>query len=920
MKMFIGFKEECAITFTLIIFFLSFFIVAANSATAQFEEPFHQHSNIGLDSLLDDQGNISLPEGFSGSIDPTGFTLVNHPDEAPRFVRSSSIDGEWSRDEFGISGCNGSVRVTVVSDGELFLGGFFTGCGLTSVSNIARYNLATGEFSSLGTGVNGGVHALELIGTDLYVGGSFTHAGGIAASNIAVYDTTHSDDAGWLALGSGVNTGIQALAVIGTDLYVGGYFTMAGGRVINRIAVYDTTQIGNVGWSGLGNGVNVAVETLSVAGNKLFVGGSFSLAGSNSMNSIAVYDTTQTGDDGWSMLGNGVNGTVFATAVIGKHLYVAGTFSEAGTSAASNIAVYNTTLSGDAGWSELGAGLDSTVRALAVIGKDLYVGGDFIQAGSIVANNIAAYNTTQSGDIGWSALGSGTKETVYAISVVGTELYIGGDFSQAGDTAVSRISIFDSIQGGDMGWSTLTEEINLINDGVLALAVIGTNLYIGGRFTQAGSSAANHIAVFDTTQGGDSSWSALGSGVNEFVSALAVIGTDLYVGGSFTQAGGNAANYIAVYDTNQNNDAGWSTLGRGVNNTVTALKVIGTDLYVGGRFTEAGDNVSSHIAVYDTTQDEDAGWSTLGSGVNGSVSALEAIGTDLYVGGGFTQAGGNFASDIALFDTIQSNDAGWSALGNGVNGPVLALKSLDTDLYVGGMFTQAGDNFAQGIAVYNTTRLGDWSALGSGVSGFVFALEVIGTDLYVGGEFALAGGNPANRIAVYDSTKMEDAGWSAFGSGMNSTVATLESVGTDIYIGGFFSLAGGFVNGNIARFRLNARTNTLPDVLNFGEQSIGTTTLPQMAVIESLGPGDLIVGPISLQGPEALDYQFVNDTCSNASIPAGEACGVDVAFSVMEPGVRRAWLEIPSNSPDSPSRVDLIGTNDVVFFDKFEQD
>ena len=40
----------------------------------------------------------------------------------------------------------------------------------------------------------------------------------------------------------------------------------------------------------------------------------------------------------------------------------------------------------------------------------------------------------------------------------------------------------------------------------------------------------------------------------------------------------------------------------------------------------------------------------------------------------------------------------------------------------------------------------------------------------------------------------------------------------------------------------------------------------------------------------------------------------------LEPGVRETRIAIPSNSPDSPGRVDLIGTNDVVFFDGFEQD
>ncbi len=58
----------------------------------------------------------------------------------------------------------------------------------------------------------------------------------------------------------------------------------------------------------------------------------------------------------------------------------------------------------------------------------------------------------------------------------------------------------------------------------------------------AGGSAANCIAKWN-----GSSWSALGSGMGggftgAYVDALAVSGSDLYAGGSFTTAGGSTAN------------------------------------------------------------------------------------------------------------------------------------------------------------------------------------------------------------------------------------------------------------------------------------------------------------------------------------------------------------------------------------------
>ena len=75
---------------------------------------------------------------------------------------------------------------------------------------------------------------------------------------------------------------------------------------------------------------------------------------------------------------------------------------------------------------------------------------------------------------------------------------------------------------------------------VCALAVSGSDLYAGGEFTTAGGSAANYVAKWN-----GSSWSALGSGMNNNVLALAASGSDLYAGGDFTTAGGKLSTYLA---------------------------------------------------------------------------------------------------------------------------------------------------------------------------------------------------------------------------------------------------------------------------------------------------------------------------------------------------------------------------------------
>ena len=342
-----------------------------------------------------------------------------------------------------------------------------------------------------------------------------------------------------------------------------------------------------------------------------------------------------------------------------------------------------------------------------------------------------------------------------------------------------------------------------LNSSVLALAVgADGSLYAGGRFTTAGGAPASHVARWD-----GSAWSPLGSGVQlrsgefGYVSAL-VFGADgsLYAGGSFTTAGGAPANSVARWDGNA-----WSALGSGVNGTVNAMAV-GADgsLYAGGVFTTAGGAPASNIARWGGST-----WSALGSGVI-SIGAL-AVGADgsLYAGGRFVTAGGTPASNIARWD-----GSAWSALGSGVEGDGVSVGisalavGADGSLYAGGGFATVSGVPASSVARWDGST---WSALGSGVQlgsgedAYVIALAV-GADgsLYVGGYFTTAGGAPANRIARWDGSA-----WSPLGSGINPpssgenttrVYALAVDANADLAIGGQFLGAGGITSPYLALY------------------------------------------------------------------------------------------------------------------------
>jgi hypothetical protein len=232
--------------------------------------------------------------------------------------------------------------------------------------------------------------------------------------------------------------------------------------------------------------------------------------------------------------------------------------------------------------------------------------------------------------------------------------------------------------------------------------VSGSNVYVGGWFWHVCGNAAcnsgnwdvNNIARWD-----GASWSALGNGVYGFVYALAVSGSTLYVGGDFMYLCDNAncssrttlVNRIAQWD-----GVTWSALGSGVNSRVYALAASGSKLYVGGNFTHVCGGAActyGNLPVNNIVQWDGVSWSAFGNGVNGLVSALVMSGNTLSVGGWFTQVCGNAAcsSGNQIVNRIaQWNGANWSTLGSGVGSYVNALVMNENNLYVGGEFTSAG--------------------------------------------------------------------------------------------------------------------------------------------------------------------------------------------------------------------------------------
>lgn len=514
----------------------------------------------------------------------------------------------WSPVGGGLSLTGTSLAVFDDGTGPaLYVGGFFGIAGGVSVSRIAKWD--GNSWSAVGSGVNGGIQSLAVFddgtGPVLYAAGHFTAAGGQPAEYIASWDGSS-----WSAPLPGLDSTVFSLGAFedgrGPVLYVGGLFTSAGGAPASNIAEY-RRPLGE--WSNIANGANDAVRLFQKAdlgaGEQLFVGGDFSVIFGQSIRAIASFDGSQLSALGAGIGGPGssVHSMVLHDDGSGLALYVGGTFTESNGGPGNFVARWD-----GSQWSALGAGTNNTVLTLASVdhgdGPVLYAGGLFTQAGGQAANRIARWNGSS-----WETVAGGACSNVRAMAVIGPNLIVGGDFTHVGGNGCfGGINANHIARFNGAAWSAL----GLGTNGAVHSLLVRTNddgsaLLVGGQFDTAGTVVANRVARWN-----GSNWFRVGAGFdNGIVHSLTLLdlGTDFGTGttptpvalGSFTTSEGRTVNQIARWDGQR-----WREFRQGVSanvgvspgSTALAASDYGDPgrMIVGGFFTQAGGTNANRIA------------------------------------------------------------------------------------------------------------------------------------------------------------------------------------------------------------------------------------------------------------------------------------------------------------------------------------
>jgi hypothetical protein len=449
--------------------------------------------------------------------------------------------------------------------------------------------------------------------------------------------------------------------------------------------------------------------------------------------------------------------------------------------------------------------IDGEVKALAYYNNRLFVGGDFnVVNGSshkslLIIESDGALNPWDPGIVSGSSYSS-----VNALLVANKKLFLAGKFDMVNNLYHGNLASFSILQTPSLDSVTLPIVYGHIN----SMAILANNLYLGGSFTQlldssSGTINRNHLSSVDLANGHVvSSWNPNASAE---VFALTLSGTDLFAAGMFSSIGGIPRFGVAQISTGTSAVvSGWGIANDNItdSNYYTAITFDNNSVYMGGKFTNIKGESRFNLASFDkVTGAMNKSWNPK---LNNRVNTLMLVNGTLLAGGNFTAVGSKIVSNLAALSEASGSAVNFDFQ---TDGPVNALYLNGPSLYVGGKFGAIGKTPKNSIAEINLSDRGDaltnWDpSLNLGVS-FGTASATVnsistksGNQIIIGGHFTHMGGRPGSGslTSVSHNILLLDANGGAYvpgsfggaGVGADGIVHSIKKSGNSIIISGEF--------------------------------------------------------------------------------------------------------------------------------------
>ncbi len=403
---------------------------------------------------------------------------------------------------------------------------------------------------------------------------------------------------------------------------------------------------------------------------------------------------------------------------------------------------------------------DGLVSAIALVGGTLYVGGDFTKVGATSRAGMAAVSVTDGSVLPFDAP---QTRRVTELAAGPTALYVGTE---------NHLSAVNLLTG-----ATLPTFTSASSEEVHALTLGGGHLYVGTH---------KLVALDPTTGAVDATFNAGAAQSGRYYHSLLWTDAGLY-------AGSDREDRLQLLDPetgavdptfNAHLDGSDSTFGGP--GGVYDLALDGTNLWVAGSFTSAGGVASKGLAVLDATSGNRVDISTPKYDLQ--VNAVELSGGDVFVGGTFSMSDWVHTSNVAALDATTLEPVPGFRVSSRPYGDLTVTSDA---LYLASNHFQGYDSFDPKHPYYQYTSSvlafdPDTGAALPRLSRKVRNLAgvtTIGDRLYVAERLDSDIKFPRNRITVYNSQGHQVR---SFQVPLLGYVSTLSSIDGDLLLGGSF--------------------------------------------------------------------------------------------------------------------------------------
>ena len=359
--------------------------------------------------------------------------------------------------------------------------------------------------------------------------------------------------------------------------------------------------------------------------------------------------------------------------------------------------------------------VNGTVRAIVRLGDVIYFGGSFTTVNGLPRTNLAAVSAVDGSVLPWAPT---TDNLVWSLAASGSTIYVGGDFANVGDTGGNQAR--DGLAAFDAAGKVLPWDPDAGAGGrVFAMTLRGSRMYVGGSFAGVGGLIEANLGVVDSVTGAGVGWSTNPPAPNNDVLALDLSpdGSTLYVGGTFGQIGQpgplNRLGVAAVDAATGAVDPAWDPSDPTNGGFIDDISVgpTGTVYLVGDFFPNLlpTDPSMGFAPRYYAAELQPAGNGATGAATpfvpdaDSEALAIQPAADGVYLGGTFSNLNKTRVQQprnaLGFTDLATGLVQGWDP---SPNGNVIALVvAADGSLYVGGSFTSMATGTASGFASFS---------------------------------------------------------------------------------------------------------------------------------------------------------------------------------------------------------------------------